>query len=93
MDVRNLQFLSSVGDKKLQFGTDKCCKVQVGKKIDEVCPEMHVDGWKMKEVKEIETGEIVLEDEYDGKTKTEKVLEEKYLYLVMAELWKQLRLE
>ena len=40
----------------------------------------------MKEVKEIETGEIVLEDEYDGTTKTEKVLEEKYLYLVMAEL-------
>ena len=53
--------------------------MHVGKKIKEVCPEMHVDGWKMKEVKEIYTGKIALEDEYDGKTKMEEVLEEKYM--------------
>ena len=63
----------------MPFGSDKCHIMHVGEKIEEVCLEMHVDGWKMKEVKEIETEEIVLEDEYNGKTKMEEVLEEKYL--------------
>ena len=43
--------------KKLQYGVQKCFKMHVGKKcIKEICPELHVDGWTMKTVEEIETG-------------------------------------
>ena len=42
--------------KKLQFGTDKCHKMHVGKtKIEEICPDLFVDEWKMNEVSEVET--------------------------------------
>ena len=33
--------------KKLQYGTAKCFKMHVGKKcIEEVCPDLFIDGWK-----------------------------------------------
>ena len=37
--------------KKLQFGTEKCHKMHVGKKVEEICPDLFVDGWSMKEVR------------------------------------------
>ena len=66
--------------KKLQFGTDKCHKMHVGKtKIEEICPDLFVDEWKMNEVSEVETGESILEDEHAGLTKMKEVIDEKYL--------------
>ena len=66
--------------KKLQFGTDKCHKMHVGKKrIDEVCPDVFVDGWKVEEVTEVETNNTEMKDEFSGKIMMEEVPEEKYL--------------
>ena len=66
--------------KKLQFGTEKCHKMHVVKKrIPEVCPDLFVDGWKMVEVSEVETGDNLEEEVHTGLNKMEEVLEEKYL--------------
>ena len=43
--------------KKLQYGVDKCFKMHVGKQCNsDICPDLHVDSWKMKTVNEVETG-------------------------------------
>ena len=53
--------------KKLQYGTSKCFKMHVGRTcIPEVCPDLVIDGWKMKERSEVETQSYITEDEYDG---------------------------
>ena len=66
--------------KKLQYGTTKCFKMHVGKSwIPEVCPELVIDGWKMKEVHEVDTNSYELEDEHDGLYDMESVDHEKYL--------------
>ena len=66
--------------KKLQLGTDKCHKMHVGKKrIDEVCPDVFVDGLKVEEVTEVETNNTEMKDEFSGKIMMEEVPEEKYL--------------
>ena len=68
--------------KKLQYGATKCHKMHVGKKkIEEICPDLYVDEWKLSEVTEIATGNIEEDciDEYGGIQKMEEVSEEKYL--------------
>ena len=66
--------------KKLQFGTAKCHKMHVGnKRIEEICPDLYVDGWRLKEVSDIQTGESDIFDEYEGMQQMDKVDEEKYL--------------
>ena len=49
------------------------------KKIPEIWPDLFVDGWKMIEVTEVETGEEVLEEAHIGLNKMDEVNEEKYL--------------
>ena len=66
--------------KKLQYGIKKCFKMHVGKScVKEICPDLFVDGWKLKEVTELETGQVNLEDEHDGQHKMKTVEQEKYL--------------
>ena len=66
--------------KKLQYGTTKCFKMHVGRThIPEVCPDLVIDGWKMKEISEVETNSCGIEDEYDGLCDMETVDSEKYL--------------
>ena len=66
--------------KKLQYGVKKCFKMHVGKTcVKEICPDLHVDGWKVVEVTEVTTGEKILDDEYTGAHKMEEVDNEKYL--------------
>ena len=78
--------------KKLQFGTNKCHKMHVGKqKIEEICPDLFVDGWKVKEVTEVETGKATLEDEHDGLVKMEEVKEDKYLGDVISQDGKNMK--
>ena len=48
-------------------------------KINDVCPELFVDCWKMKEVSDLETKVIDIEDEFCGSNLMEEVGEEKYL--------------
>ena len=43
--------------KKLQYGVDKCFKMHIGRKcIQEICPDLYVNGWKVKNITEFETG-------------------------------------
>ena len=45
----------------------------------EVCPDLEVDGWRVKAVSDINTKEVTLEDEYSGAQKMKEVVDEKYL--------------
>ena len=66
--------------KKLQWGTDKCNKMQVGKAhSNDTCPELAVDGWKEVVVKHIETGEMKIKDIYEGEDVLQIKQSEKYL--------------
>ena len=64
--------------KKLQFGLKKCHKMHVGVK-KEYCPNLELDDWKVKNVKDVNTGENELVDEYVGLSKLEESSMEKYL--------------
>ena len=78
--MANLYINTKTNLKKLQFGTDKCHKMHVGKKkINDVCPKLFVDGWEMKEVTDLETKVIDIEDEFCGSSLMEEVGSEKYL--------------
>ena len=71
--------------KKLQYGVKKCFKMHVGKTcVKEICPDLHVDGWKVREVTEVTTGEKNLEDEYAGVHEMKEVEDEKYLGDVLS---------
>ena len=71
--------------KKLQFSTNKCNKMHAGKrKTEEACP-LFVDGWKIREVIEVETESATLEDEYDGLVKIKEVRVVKYLGDVISQ--------
>ena len=60
--------------KKLQYGVQKCFKMHVGKTcIKEICPDLFVDGWKVKTVTEVETGKCKQEEEYTGMYGMEEV--------------------
>ena len=66
--------------KKLQYGVKKCFKMHVGKTcVKEICPDLYVDGWKLKEVSEVEAGQGKIEDDYDGQYEMKEVNHEKYL--------------
>ena len=66
--------------KKLQYGVDKCFKMHVGKTcIEEICPDLHVDGWKLRMVDEIETGALKQVEEFTGSHAVKEVQSEKYL--------------
>ena len=80
--------------KKLQYGTNKCHKMHVGRrKNEDICPDLFVDGWKLKEVSEIDTGivEDDLVDDYDGLQKMDEVTDEKYLGDVLSADGKNLK--
>ena len=66
--------------KKLQYGTQKCFKMHVGKTCNQdICPDLHVDGWNVTTVKEVETGNLKQEENYIGLQGMVEVGAEKYL--------------
>ena len=72
--------IQGVITQNLSLRVKKCFKMHVGRsKIPEVCPELVIDGWKINEVKNIETNLNQLEDEYEGLSTMETVEDEKYL--------------
>ena len=78
--MANSYLNSKTAVKKLQFGIEKCHKMHVAsKKVDEICPDLFVEGWKIKEVEEINVDHVELEEEHVGECKMEEVTEEKYL--------------
>ena len=66
--------------KKLQFGSDKCKKLHVGKMYDDFkCQTLKVDNWKEVEIKNEETGIDEIEDFVEGEEEMKVKNEEKYL--------------
>ena len=66
--------------KKLQYGTSKCFKMHVGRTCSsEICPDIFIDGWQVKEVEEMDTRSLPPEDEYSGMHLMKSANQEKYL--------------
>ena len=66
--------------KKLQFGSQKCKKIHIGKSHEEhKCQPLYVDKWEEKEVEDFETGIIKIEDSCESEDVMEEKSEEKYL--------------
>ena len=66
--------------KKLQFGSKKCKKIQVGKYCEEFkCQNLTVDNWEEVEVNNDDTGNIFIEDFCNGEVAMEEKDHEKYL--------------
>ena len=54
--------------------------MHVGKSCySEICSDLYVDGWRLKEVSEVETGKTSFIDEHDGEHEMKEVKHEKYL--------------
>ena len=71
--------------KRLQFGKEKCHVMYVGKDIpDHKKIELHVDGWKMHEVQRMETGQVHVEETFDGEQEMTESTVEKYLGQVIC---------
>jgi hypothetical protein len=64
--------------KKLQFGVDKCHKLHVGKECS-FCPNLYIDEWKIKEVDQVEAGQISHEEVLEDEHLMEDLEEDKYL--------------
>ena len=63
----------------LQFGIDKCVKMDVWKTHNQnICLDLEVDAWK-EELVEKSDGQKVLEDRFVGREKMKDVKEKKYL--------------
>ena len=66
--------------KKLQFGTEKCTKIHVGKtRAEHKCQALHVEKWSEKAVEDSETKEIKVEDIFEGEDIIEEKENQKYL--------------
>ena len=66
--------------KKLQYGVEKCFKMHVGRNCNqEICPDLHVNGWKLKTVTEVETGSCKHLEEESGLHEMKEVDDEKCL--------------
>ena len=66
-------------EKKLQFNSKKCLKMHIGKKNEMICPDLTVNGWRVTEVNNIETGDLRVNDEYIGEVIIPEKEKEKYL--------------
>ena len=64
--------------KKLQFGSQKCFKIHVGNN-SACCPDLYLDHWELKKVKDFETGESEFVDAEIGEFKVSEATDEKYL--------------
>ena len=70
---------------QLQYGTDKCVKMHIGKKHNsETCPDLYVDSWTEIVTKTEEEKEEVLKDEFNGKETMKNVDEKKYLGNILS---------
>ena len=55
------------GSKRLQFGTDKCIKMHIGKsKCDILCKDLHVGAWKTYIISDPVTGECSRTKYFNG---------------------------
>ena len=69
--------------KRLQYGTDKCHQLHVGKQ-NTLCPELYIDEWKLEKRDELKTGIDNLKDVLGNPHKIDNVLDDKYLGDVLS---------
>ena len=66
--------------KKLQFGTNKCVKLHVGKTCNKtLCADLHVDGWRLDVVTDHATGLTYQKEIFAGQEKMKMKGEQMYL--------------
>ena len=71
--------------KRLQFGSDKCHVIYIGKDIPKhKKPDLFVDGWIMKEIEDKETGQRTENEEFDGEKDIIESDNEKYLGQIIS---------
>ena len=62
----------------LQFGSEKCVRMHIGKEHHQICSDLTVDAWR-EEVTEDQNGIKFIEDKYNGKETMQSVTEKTYL--------------
>ena len=78
--------------KKLQFGTDKCKKMHVGKiKEDYKCRKLVIDQWTEELKINNENKYIEIKDTFEGKKEMEEKSEEKYLGVIISKDGKNMK--
>ena len=75
------QFINiKTGCKRLQFGTNKCIKMNIGKsESDTLCKDLHVGGWKVDAVTDQVTGKCTNREYFNGDEKMKVKQEQTYL--------------
>jgi hypothetical protein len=67
-------------EKRLQFGTDKCVKLHIGRSCNSsLCRDLYVDSWKVKVETDMETGVSSQYEYYAGLEKMKLKQEQTYL--------------
>ena len=76
--ILNSYIRAKTNIKKLQYGVEKCHKIHIGKKTI-ACPDLYIDQCEVKEVQDIETGKVELEDIFKDEIAMTDSTNEKYL--------------
>ena len=72
-------------EKRLQFGASKCKSMLISKKPNTVQnSRLLVDNWNIKHIKNKNTGEIELVEDYDGRIQLEQTDKQKYLGFILS---------
>ena len=78
--IVNSYINQKTSSKKLQFGASKCKKLHVGhSRKDYMCQDLKVEHWGEVEIKNDESGEIEVQDIFEGEKVMDETLDEKYL--------------
>ena len=76
---------AKIAIKKLQLGPQKCFVMRTNKDHEEFKNvELYVDGWKMKNVTNVETGERERKDTFEGDMEISHISEERYLGQIIS---------
>ena len=76
---------AKIAIKKLQLGPKKCFVMHIKKDHEEFKNiEVYADGWKMKSVKDVETGAINRIDTFEGDMEISHISEERYIGQIIS---------
>ena len=75
------QFINAkTAEKRLQFGTDKCIKLHVGRSCNKsLCSDLYVDSWKVEVETDPDSGTSIQSEHYAGVEKMKVKQEQTYL--------------
>ena len=79
-DMLNAFINHKTHSRKLQFCPEKCKKLHIGKTKEKFkCQDLYVGGWKMKNIKNVDTGSQERIETFEESEQIESVEQEKYL--------------